>query len=143
MRQIKRTALVPYACEVAFEVVDQIDAYSEFLPWCAESRVLQRTETEVIATLVLAKSGIRQSFTTKNQLMRPNVIGLSLVDGPFQQLEGGWVFDALGDAGCKISLEMRFEFSSKLMDQTFGRVFGVAADRMVDAFTARLDDLHG
>ena len=143
MRQIKRTALVPYACEVAFEVVDQIDAYSEFLPWCAESRVLQRTETEVIATLVLAKSGIRQSFTTKNQLMRPNVIGLSLVDGPFQQLEGGWVFDALGDAGCKISLDMRFEFSSKLMDQTFGRVFGVAADRMVDAFTARLDDLHG
>ena len=123
--------------------MDQIDAYSEFLPWCAESRVLQRTETEVIATLVLAKSGIRQSFTTKNQLMRPNVIGLSLVDGPFQQLEGGWVFDALGDAGCKISLEMRFEFSSKLMDQTFGRVFGVAADRMVDAFTARLDDLHG
>jgi ribosome-associated toxin RatA of RatAB toxin-antitoxin module len=75
--------------------------------------------------------------------MRPNVIGLSLVDGPFQQLEGGWVFDALGDAGCKISLDMRFEFSSKLMDQTFGRVFGVAADRMVDAFTARLDDLHG
>jgi ribosome-associated toxin RatA of RatAB toxin-antitoxin module len=143
LRQIKRTALVPYACEVAFEVVDQIDAYSEFLPWCAESRVLQRTETEVIATLVLAKSGIRQSFTTKNQLMRPNVIGLSLVDGPFQQLEGGWVFDALGDAGCKISLDMRFEFSSKLMDQTFGRVFGVAADRMVDAFTARLDDLHG
>tara|TARA_B100000497_G_C7605488_1_gene363689 strand:- start:561 stop:992 length:432 start_codon:yes stop_codon:yes gene_type:complete len=143
LRQIKRTALVPYACEVAFEVVDQIDAYSEFLPWCAESRVLQRTESEVIATLVLAKSGIRQSFTTKNQLMRPNVIGLSLVDGPFQQLEGGWVFDALGDAGCKISLEMRFEFSSKLMDQTFGRVFGVAADRMVDAFTARLDDLHG
>ena len=134
---------MPYACEVAFEVVDQIDAYSEFLPWCAESRVLQRTETEVIATLVLAKSGIRQSFTTKNQLMRPNVIGLSLVDGPFKQLEGVWAFDALGDAGCKISLDMRFEFSSKLMDQTFGRVFGVAADRMVDAFTARLDDLHG
>ena len=134
---------MPYACEVAFEVVDQIDAYSEFLPWCAESRVLQRTETEVIATLVLAKSGIRQSFTTKNQLMRPNVIGLSLVDGPFKQLEGVWAFDALGDAGCKISLDMRFEFSSKLMDQTFGRVFGVAADRLVDAFTARLDDLYG
>ncbi|MBT3463150.1 MAG: type II toxin-antitoxin system RatA family toxin [Gammaproteobacteria bacterium] len=143
MRQIKRTALVPYACEVVFEVVDQIDAYSEFLPWCAESQVLHRTEMEVIATLVLAKSGIRQSFTTKNQLIRPNAIGLSLVDGPFKQLEGVWAFDALGDAGCKISLDMRFEFSSKLMDQTFGRVFGVAADRLVDAFTARLDDLYG
>jgi len=134
---------VPYACEVVFEVVDQIDAYSEFLPWCAESQVLHRTEMEVIATLVLAKSGIRQSFTTKNQLIRPNAIGLSLVDGPFKQLEGVWAFDALGDAGCKISLDMRFEFSSKLMDQTFGRVFGVAADRLVDAFTARLDDLYG
>ena len=134
---------MPYACEVVFEVVDQIDAYSEFLPWCAESQVLQRTEMEVIATLVLAKSGIRQSFTTKNQLIRPNAIGLSLVDGPFKQLEGVWAFDALGDAGCKISLDMRFEFSSKLMDQTFGRVFGVAADRLVDAFTARLDDLYG
>jgi ribosome-associated toxin RatA of RatAB toxin-antitoxin module len=128
---------------VVFEVVDQIDAYSEFLPWCAESQVLHRTEMEVIATLVLAKSGIRQSFTTKNQLIRPNAIGLSLVDGPFKQLEGVWAFDALGDAGCKISLDMRFEFSSKLMDQTFGRVFGVAADRLVDAFTARLDDLYG
>ena len=134
---------MPYACEVVFEVVDQIDAYSEFLPWCAESQVLHRTEMEVIATLVLAKSGIRQSFTTKNQLIRPNAIGLSLVDGPFKQLEGVWAFDALGDAGCKISLDMRFEFSRKLMDQTFGRVFGVAADRLVDAFTARLDDLYG
>ena len=143
MRQIKRTALVPFACEVVFQVVDQIEAYSEFLPWCSESQVLRRTETEVVATLVLAKSGIRQSFTTKNQLMRPNAIGLSLVDGPFQQLEGGWTFDALGDAGCKISLDMRFEFSSKLIDQTFGRVFGVAADRLVDAFTTRLDNLHG
>ncbi len=135
--------MVPYACEVVFEVVDQIDAYSEFLPWCAESKVLQRTETEVVATLVLAKSGIRQSFTTKNQLMRPKTIGLSLVNGPFQRLEGRWVFDALGDAGCKISLDIRFEFSSKLIDQTFGRIFGVAADQLVDAFTARLDDLHG
>ena len=134
---------MPYACEAAFEVVDQIDLYSEFLPWCAESRVLQRTETEVIATLVLAISGIRQNFTTQNQLTRPNAIDLSLVNGPFQQLEGRWVFEALGDAGCKISLDMRFEFSSKLIDQTFGRVFGVAADRLVDAFTARLDNLHG
>jgi|TARA_B110000305_G_scaffold236738_1_gene298676 ribosome-associated toxin RatA of RatAB toxin-antitoxin module len=143
LREIKRTALVPYACEVAFEVVNEIEAYSEFLPWCAESQVLQRTETDVIATLVLAKSGIRQRFTTKNQLMWPTTIALSLVDGPFSRLEGTWQFDALGEAGCKITLDLGFEFSSKLIDQTFGRVFGVAADRLVDAFTARLDDLHG
>ena len=143
MREIKRTALVPYSCDMAFEVVDQIDAYAEFLPWCAESKVLQRTDREVIATLVLAKSGIRQSFTTKNQLAPPNTIVLSLVNGPFSRLEGTWGFDALGQAGCKITLNLSFEFSSKLIDQTFGRVFGVAADRLVEAFTARLDDLHG
>jgi len=140
---INRSALVPYSPRQAFETVDDIDAYSAFLPWCSESKVLDRADSEVIATLVLSSSGVDQSFTTKNRLTRYQNIELSLLDGPFSQLQGQWTFAPLGEEGCRIALRLSFEFSNPIVDRTFGRVFGMAADRLVNAFTDRLDALYG
>jgi len=142
LRVVNRSALVPYSPRLAFETVDDIEAYSEFLPWCSESRVLDRTDSEVIATLVLSASGIDQAFTTQNRLTRYQNIELSLLDGPFSQLHGQWSFEPLGQDGCKMELVLSFEFSNPIVDRTFGRLFGGAADRLVSAFTARLDELH-
>jgi ribosome-associated toxin RatA of RatAB toxin-antitoxin module len=142
LRVINRSALVPYSPRLVFETVDDIEAYSEFLPWCSKSRVLDRSDSEVVATLVLSASGIDQAFTTKNRLTRYQNIELSLLDGPFSQLHGQWSFEPLGLDGCKMELDLSFEFSNPIVDQTFGRLFGAAADRLVSAFTDRLDRLH-
>ena len=97
----------------------------------------------LIGKLTLAKSGIRQSFVTENVLVPPSGMTMTLVDGPFQSLEGGWLFEPLGADGVKVSLKLAFEFKSKLLDQTFGRVFSVAADTMVDAFSGEIAKRYG
>jgi len=98
---------------------------------------------QLIGKLTLAKSGIRQSFVTENLLVPPSGMTMTLVDGPFQSLEGGWFFQPLGADGVKVSLKLGFEFKSKLLDQTFGRVFSVAADTMVDAFSSEIAKRYG
>ena len=128
MREVARSALIPFSAEQAFSVVADVESYSSFLPWCAESQIVSMEGDQLIGKLTLAKSGIRQSFVTENLLVPPSGMTMTLVDGPFQSLEGGWFFEPLGADGVKVSLKLGFEFKSKLLDQTFGRVFSVAAD---------------
>jgi len=143
MRVVERSALIPFTPAQAFAVVADIETYASFLPWCSDSRILDQQAQWVTAQLTLAKSGIRQSFTTRNHLTTPTEMTMHLVEGPFTSLEGCWTFDALGDDGTKVSLNMAFEFKNKLLDQTFGRVFGLAADTMVDAFSKQIAKVYG
>lgn len=143
MREVARTALIPFSAEEAFSVVADVESYSNFLPWCAESQVIKTEGDRLVGKLTLAKSGIRQSFVTENVLAPPSSMTMMLIDGPFQSLEGGWKFEPLGADGVKVSLKLAFEFKSKLLDQTFGRVFSVAADTMVDAFSGEIAKRHG
>ncbi|MCB1646736.1 MAG: type II toxin-antitoxin system RatA family toxin [Pseudomonadales bacterium] len=143
MKRVKRSALVPYSNEQMFDIINDVRAYPQFLPWCAGSRVLSETEDELVATLEIARSGMSQRFTTRNQLFRPESMTLELVDGPFTALSGEWHLLALGNDGCKVSMQLRFEFSSRIMNMTFGSVFNVAADQMVDAFCRRAEKVYG
>jgi ribosome-associated toxin RatA of RatAB toxin-antitoxin module len=89
--------------------------------------------------LVLAGPGVKQSFSTANQRFPYERIELRLLNGPFDRLDGIWTFDRLGDEGCKITLDLSFELNNGLLDQAFGRLFGLAADKLVTAFTDQLD----
>lgn len=140
---INKSALVPYSATQMFELVDDIGAYAEFLPWCQSSIVLSRDENEVTASLEIAHSGLNKSFTTRNLNEAGTKITMLLVEGPFKKLEGVWMFEQLGDKGCKVSLELDFEFSNKLVSMTFGAVFGQMAGTLVDAFTQRATQVYG
>ncbi|MEX2489573.1 MAG: type II toxin-antitoxin system RatA family toxin [Pseudomonadales bacterium] len=143
MTRIERTALVPWSPVQMFDVVDDVESYPEFLPWCASAELLSRTETEIIGRLKVSKGQISQSLTTRNRLDRPHSMTIDLVDGPFKSLSGQWTFVALGDEGCKVQLDMDFEFDNRLVSFTFGKLFGSAADRLVDAFCNRASELYG
>jgi len=140
---INKSALVPYSAEQMYKLVDDIPAYSEFLPWCQSAEELQRSETEVQGSLFVSHSGLKKSFTTHNELNKPESITMKLVEGPFKHLKGIWSFNALGDEGCKVTLDMEFEFSSKLVGLTFGPVFSHMANSMVDAFVQRANECYG
>jgi ribosome-associated toxin RatA of RatAB toxin-antitoxin module len=142
MKQVKRSALLPYSCEQMFDVVNDVISYPVFLPWCDASEIIEQSDREMVARLTLAKAGMRQSFTTRNRLERPNAIDMGLVDGPFRSLEGHWRFSALGDDGCKVDMNLRFDFSSKLANMALGKVFEQAADSLVDAFCIRAEKLY-
>jgi len=140
---ISRNALVPYSAEEMFALVDDIGAYQSFLPWCSESVVLSREGDEVRGRLSLSKSGIEKSFTTCNRAQKNKMIEMRLEEGPFHHLEGFWRFDALAEDACKISLDLEFEFSNKLLGLTFGPVFNQIASTLVDAFCKRAADVYG
>ena len=143
MTEIRRSALVALTPEQMFDVVNDIEAYPVFLPFCTSSRVIERKEDEVTAALTISKSGITQTFRTRNILAPPNHILLKLVAGPFSRLTGEWRFDAVGAAGCKVSLYLDFEFDNRLLNLAFGQVFKLVADRMVDAFCERAEQVYG
>lgn len=126
-----------------FALVDDINAYQEFLPWCSNSEVLSREGDEVRGRLSLSKSGIEKSFTTCNRAQKNKMIEMRLEEGPFHHLEGFWRFNALAEDACKISLDLEFEFSNKLLGLTFGPVFNQIASTLVDAFCKRAADVYG
>ena len=143
MKTINRNALVPYSAAEMFALVDDIDAYQTFLPWCKNSTVLSRDVDEVRGSIELSKGGIEKTFTTLNRAQKNKMIEMRLEEGPFHHLEGFWRFDALDEQACKISLLLEFEFSSKLLDLTVGPVFNQIANSLVDAFCKRATEVYG
>ncbi len=143
MRKVNRSALVPYTAREMFVLVDDVESYPKFLPWCNDAEVHNRTEDTVEATLELHKGSVSNHFTTLNTRHEFDLIELALVGGPFRHLAGGWHFTDLGDAGCKVALELDFEFESMLIDMMFGAVFEQTCNSLVDAFTKRAQDVFG
>lgn len=144
MREIRRSAIIPYPPEAMFDLVADVDAYIEFVPGCTLSRV-ESTERpdEVIVSLGLSQGGLSGQFTTRNRLQRPHRIHMTLVDGLFSELEGDWEIEALGDDGCRLDLTLRFAFSNRIKDMLLGPVFEQTCSRLVDAFVARAGELYG
>lgn len=124
-------------------MVNDVASYPEFLPWCSASEILQATETEMQASMTLAKAGLSQRFITQNTLVPGQRIEMQLVDGPFRKLHGIWEFKALGEAACKISLDLTFDYAGPLVKVTLGPLFNQAANTLVDAFCERARKLYG
>lgn len=68
---------------------------------------------------------------------------MSLLDGPFEQLEGYWHFISLGNAACKINFRLRYTFSSKILEKIFGPVFHMIANNFVESFIKRAEEIYG
>lgn len=142
MTTISKNALVPFSAAMMYKLVDDIDAYPEFLPWCRGTQVISRNVDEVEASIDISHSGISKSFTTRNRLQINKMIEVRLVEGPFRHLEGFWRFDPLGDDACKVCLDLEFDFSNKLLSMAFGPVFNQIANSMVDSFTKRAMNVY-
>ena len=143
MANVSRSALVAYSAESMFDLINDVEQYPEFIPGCAQTKVLEQDDYNMRASLLISKAGIKQWFTTHNKLKRGEYIQMNLVDGPFSQLNGGWTIKALNDTACKIELNLDFAFSSKLVEMAFGRVFNSIAANMVVAFTQRAKQVYG
>lgn len=126
-----------------FRLVDDVATYPEFLPWCNNAEVHKRNADTVEATLELHKGGMSNHFTTRNTRHEPEALDLDLIGGPFKHLQGGWRFKDLGDSGCKVSLELEFQFENMMVDLMFGRFFEDTCNSLVDAFTRRAASVYG
>lgn len=143
MRSVSRSALVPYSAEQMYLLVDDIEKYPQFLPWCHSAIVHSREPNVVEATLELRRGGLSKSFTTRNTLRPGEAIELELLGGPFRKLGGAWTFKPLGQGGCKVALDLEFEFDSRVTDMILGPFFEDICNSLVDAFTRRASDTYG
>lgn len=142
MPVVSKSALVPFSAAQMYALVDNFEAYPDFLPWCRSSRLISRTEDEICGELEVARAGIRQTFSTRNRLVKNERMDIELIDGPFRKLQGGWKFTALREDACKIELVLDFEFSGRLINSAFGKVFSQIANTMVDAFCKRAEEVY-
>lgn len=140
---ISRNALVMFNVEQMYQLINDVVAYPKFIPDCGDSKIISQSDNEMTAALLVSKGGIKKWFTTQNSLTPNTEIKMTLVDGPFKQLVGSWQLTKLSEDACKISLHLEYEFSSKVFDLAFGRVFNGLANNMVQAFTQRAKVVYG
>ena len=137
MAEIAKSVLVEYTPEQMFSLVDAVERYPEFLPWCGGASVAYRDDRRTLATIVIQYRGIRHGFTTENLKEAGRLIRMKLVEGPFKTLDGAWTFIPLAGAGCRVELVLHYEFASRILERLVGGVFGYIADTMVDKFVGR------
>lgn len=143
MNTLKRNAIVPYSTHQMFELVNSIDDYPRFLPWCHSSQIISRTDEEVVASLEVNWKGIHKNFTTRNHLYPYERMEIYLINGPLKHMEGIWNFHKLDERACKVLLDLEFEFAGGFVDRFFQPVFQHIANTMVDAFCKRAVEIYG
>jgi ribosome-associated toxin RatA of RatAB toxin-antitoxin module len=146
MTTVNRSAIVPYSSQQMYQLVDDINHYPEFLPWCYEAEEHKRTPDSVEASLTLEWNGLYKSFTTRNRLEPHHLIEMRLVDGPFKRLEGFWKFAPLMkdgvEQGCKVELSLEFEFLNPMVSMMFSSVFEKISQEMVGCFIERAKSVY-
>jgi coenzyme Q-binding protein COQ10 len=135
--------LLPYTREQLFDLVADIERYPEFLPWCVGARIRERNGDEILGDLLIGYKMVRERFTSRVVLNRPDRIDVSYSEGPFKYLTNHWLFEPQPNGGCLIDFYVDFEFRSKMLQKLMGMFFNEAVRRMVGAFEARAHALYG
>ena len=154
MREVRRSALVPYMPQQMYALVNDVARYPEFVPWCPVTCVLAGSADAITATVEIARVGVRLALTTHNSMRPGERIDMRLAAGPLQSFEGSWSFlpilaepaapgVATAVRGCRIELVVRFEFASAALGALFGPLFESSWDSLVDAFVERARAVYG
>ena len=143
MKRIARSAIVERAAAELYALVEDIERYPQFLPWCLATRVHERGLRGTRATLTVGLRGLKQSFTTQNENRPGEAIDLRLVEGPFRRFAAAWRFTPLAPAACRIDFSLEYEFSSRALARLLAPLFDQIADTTVDAFIRRAEEVYG
>lgn len=143
MAVVEKSVLIERSVAQMFELVDQVEDYPEFLPWCGGTELIERTENKTVARIYINYHGAKANFSTENDKVFPHWMNIRLRDGPFKRMDGGWRFTPLGDNACKVEFRLHYEFSNKLLEKLLGPVFNHIASTFVESFVKRVKHIHG
>ncbi len=133
---------MPFAAQYMYDIVNDVSAYPDFLPWCGGTKTLSSDEDYREAAVLIKRGPLNNWFSTRNKLTKNEKIDMQLIDGPFKKLQGAWVFQALDSESCKISLDLEFEFSNRLTSTLLTPVFSQIANTMVESFCTRAQEIY-
>ncbi len=143
MRQVRRSAIVTHPPAAMFDLVADVERYPEFLPGCRAASLDAKSERELTGSIEFATGPLKMRLSTRNAIDPPRSMSIELLAGPFRRLAGLWTFEPLGERGCRVTLEMRFEFSNRAADALLGPVFAATCDGLVEAFVRRAAVVYG
>ena len=143
MQLVERSALVTFTPAQMFALVNDVEAYPEFLPWCVGARIEAESPGERVAALKVARGVLRTEFSTRNTLLQDSKIHMRLLHGPFRDLSGEWRFEAIGERGSRVHFRIEFEFKNRLTAAAFNAVFETMCATLVDAFVLRARNIYG
>ena len=143
MPEVKQSVLVEFTPGQMFALVDAVEDYPRFLPWCGGSKLIHRDASTTRATIEINYRGIRRSFTTENTKREPVEMKIHLIEGPFSKLDGRWLFTRLAERGSKIEFELHYEFAGRMLDRLISPVFRHITNTLVEAFVKRAGQIYG
>ena len=143
MDRVQRSALVMHSAQSMYDLVNDVASYPQFMDGCQASEVLEQSDSQMVARLELKKGGVKTSFMTRNRLQAPSLIEMNLEEGPFKNLKGVWSFKPLTPEGCKVSLDLEFEFNNMAVGLAASKLFSTMANQLVDSLCRRADQIYG
>jgi len=143
MAVVEKSILIERTAAQMFELVDRVEDYPKFLPWCGGTELIERTETKTAARLHISYHGLKAHFATENAKEAPRRMTVCLREGPFRHMDGLWRFTPLGESACKVEFRLQYEFSNRLLEKVLGPVFHHIANTFVDSFVQRAHHLYG
>ena len=143
MTKISKKANVNFNADQMYALVNDIESYPDFLPWCTDTKIINSGEGMLTASVTISIGKIKKRFTTLNKMEHGSSISMNLIEGPFKELNGYWKFQNNSGVGSVVTLEMQFEFKNKLLKYTFGPPFKMITDSLVSSFIERAHDIYG
>jgi ribosome-associated toxin RatA of RatAB toxin-antitoxin module len=143
MAHVAKSVLVSHSAEKMFDLVDAVEHYPAFLPWCGGATLHSQDDSHTEASVHIRYLGVTQSFRTRNSKVRSSEMRLSLIEGPFQSLTGTWRFTPLTPEACKVEFVLDYAFANPVVEGVLGPVMATIAETFVDRFVQRADALYG
>lgn len=143
MAVVEKSVLIERTVVQMFELVDRVEDYPKFLPWCGGAELIERSDEKTVARIHINYHGIKAHFATENRKTFPLGMDMKLLEGPFSQLDGSWSFKPLGETACKVGFHLHYEFSSRVLEKALGPVFNHIASTFVESFVKRAQQVHG
>ena len=141
MPTVRKSVIVSRPAAAMFALVDDVESYPRFLPWCSGAEVFERTDKVTVARLDIDYHGLTTSIKTRNEKRPPERMSLDFVEGPFERFKGGWRFVELGEEGCRVEFALDYTFSSAALETLLGGVFGHIVETLVDRFVQRAESM--
>jgi ribosome-associated toxin RatA of RatAB toxin-antitoxin module len=142
MAVVEKSVLIEHSAAQMFELVDRVEDYPKFLPWCGGTELIERTADKTAARIHINYHGLRTHFSTENTKVMPREMDIRLREGPFRRLDGRWRFTALSESACKVEFRLCYEFSSKILEKALGPVFHHIANTFVESFVKQAQHIH-
>jgi len=134
MHKVRKNAIVFHSKDKMYRLVDLIENYPNFLPWCGSTKIIERNNIKTIASIEINYKGIKQSFTTENTKKINEKMIIKLINGPFKSLSGEWLFKEMAKDSCQIELKLEYEFSNIILEKLISPLFNMIANTFIDEF---------